>query len=357
MQHEKNKRYRLVTSLRENDSSGFGGVKKNISIGPGEALQICRLEGAGRIVRLWITLPVIGRGSVLKNAVLRMFWDGEESPSVEAPFGDFFGAAFGKPLRLVSDRLVIDGGGYLCRFEMPFNDGAVIEIHNDSSETLRDLFYQVGYYEEPDRSDEEETFHAQYRQAYPTVEGEPFVALRAEGSGCFAGLKLDMQNSSWWLKPPLREIPLPRGFGLGLLEGWESVTIDDEKEPSIVGTGGEDYFSGGFYFSRAPFCTPTHGCTMRSYLTGRVSAYRWHLDDPIFFDTSIEVAMDHGLKNSMDADVSSVAYWYQREPHASFPPIPSAQQRRPRRPWINPTQWLICIALFSVLVAVVYLLL
>jgi Protein of unknown function (DUF2961) len=327
---------------------------KYADIPAGQTVTLGRIEGRGRIVRLWLTLPVIGHSSVLKNAVLRMFWDGETAPSVEVPLGDFFGASFGKPRRLVSDRILIVGGAYLSRFAMPFHESAVIEIANESGRTLRALFFQIAYYEEPNRQEREPTFHAQYRQQRRTKPGEPFVALQAKGRGRLAGVKIDMQSRAWWLKPPLRHIPLPRGFGLGVLEGWETITVDDDRAAGMSGTGGEDYFLGGFYFQGAPFCTPTHGCTHRSYFTGRVSAYRFHVDDPIDFGKSIYFALDHGLHNSMEADFRSVAYWYQHEPHDPFPSLPPVAERRPLVPVSNPAQWLL-FAIFFIMPAVVLL--
>lgn len=337
--------YRLVTSrdLGSRRSTGSDHARKKVDISAGEVLRLCQIEGAGRIVRFWATLPVTGRGSVLKSAVLRMYWDGEETPSVEAPLGDFFGATFGKPRHLVSERLIVAGGAYLSRFEMPFNTGAVIEIWNDSTQPLRDLFFQIGYYVEAARAAREPTLHAQFRREAPTAPGKPCSVLRARGTGWLAGLRIDIQNRAWWLKLPLREMFLPRGFGLGILEGWETITIDDDQGSSLVGTGMEDYFSGGFYFKGAPFCTPTHGCTEVSFLVGRVSGYRFHVDDPIHFQKSIDVTFDHGFGNSMTADYCSVAYWYQYEPHEPHPPLPPGHARHLDFPWTNPSQWALCI--------------
>jgi D-arabinan exo alpha-(1,3)/(1,5)-arabinofuranosidase (non-reducing end) len=349
------RRFRLITSLKQGPSDGtaFDGVRKHVDIAPRTTLRLCELEGAGRIVRLWITLPVLGRGFVLKRAVLRIYWDGEASPSVEVPLGDFFGASFGKPARLVSESLVVAGGAYLSRFEMPFNTRAILEIANDSDQAVRDLFFQVGYYEEPARAEPEPTLHACYRHEDPKENDGSVTLLQATGRGWLAGIKVDVQNSSWWLKLPLRDIVLPRGFGLGLLEGWETMVVDGDHAAPLLGTGAEDYFSGGFYFKGAPFCTPTHGCTMRSFLLGRVSAYRLHLNDPIFFADSMSVTLDHGLKNRMSGSYSSVAYWYQSEPHAPFPAFPPVSRRIPRWPWINVVQWVICAMMLAVLAAAV----
>jgi len=341
-------RFRLVTSLKQgpSDGTGFDGVRKHVDIAPRMTTRLCRLKGAGRIVRFWVTLPVVGRDFVLKRAVLRMYWDGEVKPSVEVPLGDFFGAPFGKPTWLVSEYLVLAGGAYLCRFDMPFNTQAIIEIANDSDMAVRDLFFQVGYYEEPARTESEPTFHAQYRLENGTANDGPVLLLKALGRGWLAGIKVDVQNRSWWLKRPLAEIILPRGFGLGLLEGWETIIVDGDHRDPLLGTGAEDYFSSGFYFKGAPFCTPSHGCTMRSFLLGRVSAYRFHLDDPIPFDESISFTLDHGLKNRMHGSYSSVVYWYQQEPHAQFPDLPPAMRRLPHWPWTQLVQWLVCAMMF-----------
>ena len=354
-------RYRQVSSLGRLRELGVGdpGVwnDKCLRFEPGQILSLADIKGPGRIVRIWITLPVLGRGPILRNTVWRMFWDGESQPSVECPVGDLFGAAFGRPVRLISDKLVINGGGYLCRFEMPFTSRARIEVENQGSKALKMFFYQIGYYENSERSQPLQTFHAQWKRECPTTLGQPYKILDAKGRGRFVGLKLDMQNLEWWLKPPIKDIALPQGFGLGMLEGWETMFVDGEEKPSIKGTGTEDYFSGGWYFKGGPFCTPVHGATVRSYLTSRCSAYRWHVDDPVIFKRSISVNMDHGLENVLKGDYCSVAYWYQEEPHAPFDELPSAPRRKPVPVWTNSAQILLCAsAAIFVLILILWIL-
>ena len=118
-------------------------------------------------------------------------------------------------------------------------------------------------------------------------------------------------------------------LGMGMLEGWESIYVDGEQKPSIPGTGNEDYFNSGFYFSKGPYSAPHWGCTVRNYLTSRCAAYRFHVADPIPFQRSIVVDIDHGYTNQVQTDYSSLAYWYQAEPHAPFPSLLPAAQRLP----------------------------
>ncbi len=342
------KRYRQVTCLTQ-----AGLLKRELRIPDDSRLDVpagttktlCDIAGPGRIVRLWMTLPVTGRGPILRSAILRMFWDNEPTPSVECPLGDFFGASFARPRSFVAERLMIIGGAYLCYFEMPFRERAVIEVENQSRKSLRLLFFQVGYYEEDAPKEPLETLHAQWRRQNPTEPAKPFLALSAEGKGRLVGVKMDLQNRSWWLKPPLMKMFFPRGLGFGILEGPETIEIDRDESGTIVGTGTEDFFDGGWYFKGGTFYTPTHGVTLRSLLTGRVLAYRFFANDPIPFERSISLSFDHGVANDMKTDHACVTYWYQQEPHAAFPKLPKPEGRIPTSALSNVLQILIGVSI------------
>jgi len=353
-------RYRQITCLTEAKIEKRDVVipsDTRFDIPAGETKRLCDIKGPGRIVRIWVTLPTAGRGPVLRDAVLRMFWDNEDTPSVECPLGDFFGAAFGRPRRFAGERLAIAGGGYVCLFDMPFDQRAVIEVENQSDRDLRLLVFQIGYFEDDAPHQDLQTFHAQWRRENPTTEGKSFTALEAAGKGRLVGLKLDMQNRSWWLSPNIKKMLFPRGLGLGMLEGPETISIDGESAPSIVGTGTEDFFQGGWYFKGGVFDTPNHGVTVRSFPTGRVSAYRFLLHDPIPFETSIAVRFDHGVANDMATDYASVAYWYQSEPHSKFPELLPRRDRHPTSTLTNLLQPLLAAAIFGGLLAAAALLL
>ncbi len=330
--------YHLVSSR---DVDREAGVEeqlsdKYVSIPAGSTLQLCDLRGPGRILRIWFTTPVLPGSTVLRDLVCRMYWDGEEHPSVLCPLGDLFGAPFGRPRRFSSAALTIAGGGYLCSFEMPFAEQAVIELSNESKRAIRYLFFQVGYHSDPGIQGPPATFHAHYRQARARAGDPPIPLLQATGSGRFVGTKMDLQAASWWLRPPLHHIAIPRGLGLGLLEGWENVQVDG-AEP-ISGTGLEDFFNGGFYFRGGPFSTHSHGAPLRSFVLGRASAYRLQLGDPIPFQRSLEITADHGYRNQLAGDYATVAFWYQAEPHAPLAELPPARERRPSFPTLQLAQ-------------------
>jgi len=124
-----------------------------------------------------------------------------------------------------------------------------------------------------------------------------------------------MQNR----RPGVRTFFGPFGF----LEGDETIFVDGETTPSIVGTGTEDYFGGGLYFENGPIAAPYHGVLIKDEALARVSAYRRHVEDAMPFARAIRVTIEHGSQSDYEGDYSSVAFFYQTEPHAPFPPFPS----------------------------------
>lgn len=325
---------------------------KSVQIEPGETFPVAAIEGAGTILRIWMTTmqPMPGLPHNFNHhLVLRFYWDGEQTPSVEAPFGDFFGVPWGKYTHYVAEPLSCTSGGYNCQFPMPFSQGCRIEVNNQAPGSCLAFFFQVQYLELAEQPSPLR-FHAQWRRENPTHPSIPYRVLEAEGQGHFAGMHLWMQKVGWWLDPahmlgriqetgsPMSAI-FPEAAGMGMLEGWESIYVDGEETPSIPGTGNEDYFNSGFYFSKGPYSAPHWGCTVRSYPAARCAAYRFHVADPIPFQRSIVVDMDHGYANQVQTDYSSVAYWYQAEPHAAFPPLPPVDQRLPTSTGQNALQF------------------
>jgi hypothetical protein len=149
-----------------------------------------------------------------------------------------------------------------------------------------------------------------------------------------------MQNREWWLRPPVREISFPRGFGLGMMEGWEMIYRDGEANPSVRGTGAEDYFSGAWYYllKGGRFSAPYHGCILRDLLRSRIAVYRFDMSAPVAFTQSLRVEIGHGFSNELACDYSSTAYWYQAEPHRPFPEIPPVDLRQPHPATANLAQ-------------------
>jgi hypothetical protein len=289
------------------DRSGGNGDARGVK--PGETLTLLDYKGAGIIRRFWVTIAPRSDMEIHRQAILRMYWDNETTPSVEVPIGDFFGVGFGEQKDYISIPLNETSGGYNCYWPMPFHKSARWTITNMSKKRIDAFYYNIDFTGFDKLPKDLRHFHAQWRRENPTKKDQNYTILEATGEGHFVGTALFMQNR--------------RGHGFGFLEGDEMVYVEGEAKPSIIGTGTEDYFSSGWYFDRGLYSAPYHGVTILDPHKGRVSAYRWHIEDAMPFQKSIKVTIEHGTNNDHEVDYSSVAYFYQSEPHAPFPPFPT----------------------------------
>lgn len=292
------------------DAAG-GGLADYRPIPAGKSLTLAEVQGPGRIMQIFMTLSS-SEAQVLRTLVLRIYWDGETSPSVECPIGDFFGVGFGQYVPHSSLLIGMTSGGFWCNLPMPFAKSAKVEVANEGQKNLLKLFYHVEYRKLDKAESGVGYLHTQFRRENPCADGAPYTILEAEGRGQYIGCVLNMQG----LKN-----------GLGFMEGNEMFWVDGEKEPSWVGTGTEDLFLGGWYFDRGPFSAPYTALTIMDRPNKRVSAYRFNAVDPVSFEKSIRMTIEHGRKNAWPADYSSVAYWYQTEPHSTKYAMPGVDKR------------------------------
>jgi len=292
-----------------------GGNNDRISIAPGKKATLFDVDGPGMICRIWFTVD--SRDPYyLRRIVLRIYWDDEETPSVEAPIGDFFGNGFTyRPY--ISEFLGMTSGGFVCYFPMPFEEHARIEITNETMQEIYAFYYQIDYQKFEGALDRDiGYFHALWKRNIRTDYDSNYVILNTTGQGHIVGVNMNIQSYDG---------------SLSYLEGDENIYVDNEKKPSIHGTGTEDYFSGGWYFKNGEFFGPYNGLVFKDDSLGRIAAYRMHIVDPIPFRKSIKFTIEHGHGNEEIADYSSTVYWYQIEPHKVFPRFPSAGQRIPLR--------------------------
>jgi len=304
-----------------------GGNDDYRPLAPGESLTLLDEAGPGEVSHVWMTIASDERFH-LKKMVLRMYWDGETSPSVEAPVGDFFGLGLGDYFLYQSVPLSVGGDKALnCFFPMPFQKHARITLTNEGQRQAGAVYWNIDMraYKSALPGDTL-YFHAQYRQATPNkafpenkinLDGkENYVWMEAAGRGHFAGVTMSVveNQDGWWG------------------EGDDMFFVDGEKLPSINGTGSEDYFLGAWDFGGKPFAYGLFGApVVGAELQGaHWSVYRFHLDSPIPFTKSLRATIEHGHANDRGDNVYSVAYWYQNEPHAAFPVLPTAEMRLPR---------------------------
>jgi hypothetical protein len=331
-------RLRTYKSRRSSSWDRTGGNADATPVEPGQAATVLDVTGAGVVTHIWFTIST--RDAMhLKNLVLRAWWDGEATPSVEVPIGDFFGLGLGEYFTYQSELLAVAPIKALnAYFQMPFSSAARITVTNESTVRTNSLYYAVDYVTLPGLPDGLGRFHAQYRQAAPckgwtndwanngspginarkNLNGEGnYIYLEATGKGHFVGVTHAVeQNQNGW-------------FG----EGDDMIFIDGDTLPTINGTGTEDYFNGAWDFGSEAFGYQHQGAPYvvdAERLGGRYCLYRWHTESPITFEKSIRVTIEHGHANHRSDNFYSTAYWYQTEPHAAFPALPAPADRIPK---------------------------
>lgn len=313
----------------------------NFRVAPGDTHVLLDAKGPGVITHLWLTFlgpepqPWAKNGSANhQEMLLRIFWDGRERPGVEAPVGDFFANCFGQRREVISLPVVVaDGDSYNCFWPMPFRKSARLEIANQSDKPISLLYYNIDWIQKDKLPKDTPYFYAQYRQEYPCQQGKDYVILDTRGKGHYVGTVLAVRTRS------------PAWFG----EGDEKIYIDGETKPSIWGTGTEDYFLSAWGLKATS--TPYFGVPyfdQWGIVGGQTSAYRWHINDPIVFNTGLTVTLEHfgwispdenpdyksTSWNEREDDYASVAFWYQtgvptfaaRAPHARQRKLPSLER-------------------------------
>ncbi|HRI80092.1 MAG TPA: DUF2961 domain-containing protein, partial [Cyclobacteriaceae bacterium] len=289
------------------------------------------INGRGEIQHSWLTPTGTWRFSIL-----RMYWDDETTPSVEVPLGDFFGMGWGEYAHMSSLAVCVNpGSAFNSYWTMPFKKKCRITIENIHTEKVT-IFYQVDYTltEVPDDA---AYFHAQFRRTNPVKYKDVYTIVdKIKGKGHYVGTYMawGVHNNGWWG------------------EGEIKFYMDGDTDfPTINGTGTEDYFCGSYDFDTkkknaagvdvvdyTEFSTPYSG--LHQVIRGdshykvmqRFGMYRWHVVDPIRFEQDLRITIqDLGWRNGgtylpQQSDISSVAFWYQEEPHAPFPKLPPKEQ-------------------------------
>jgi len=327
---EKGKGGMATTGTGTNASRDLGQgwkVSPSIMIKSKTTYTIAEMDGPGSIQHIWMTPTGNWR-----YTIIRIYWDDETTPSVEAPVGDFFCMGWGKYSPLQSLAVAVNpGSAFNCYWSMPFRKKCKITMENIADEDMY-LYYQIDYIL-TDVPDDAAYFHAQFRRTNPLSYKQDYVLVDGiKGRGQYVGtyMAIGVTNNGWW--------------GEGEIKFFMD---DDSKFPTICGTGTEDYFCGSYDFDTrkkndagvetvnyTEFCSPYTG--MPQVIRGdghydvmqRFGLYRWHITDPIRFEKNLKVTIQSlgwrhdGRYLPQQNDIASVVFWYQTEPHALFPKLP-----------------------------------
>jgi hypothetical protein len=317
------------------EGSGQGWkVSPSVRIEPGETLTLANIEGMGAIQQFWIT-PAVLRW---RDLILRIYWDDQENPSVEAPIGDFFCNGWGSFAPVYSLAVCVNPGrAFNCYWEMPFRKRARVTLTNINPDSHGVVYWQINYAltEVPEDA---AYFHAKFRRTNPLPYKSDYTIIdNIKGKGQYVGTYMawGVNNAGWWGEGEIKFF----------MDG-------DQQFPTICGTGTEDYFCGAYNFDGGnlpdsgmdsryrEFTSPYSGMphvirpdgTYKSQQ--RFGLYRWHLVDPIRFEADMKVTIQAlgwrtelgDFKNRrylpLQDDIASVAFWYQTLPTAPFEALP-----------------------------------
>lgn len=298
-------------------------VSPSVRIKAKSTFTLGEIKGPGMIQQIWMTPTGNWRRSII-----RFYWDGENEPSIECPVGHFFASGWGKYSQLNSLAICVNpGSAFNCYWPMPFRKSARITFENADDKDMV-LYYQVNYALDEIPKDAG-YLHVQFRQEHPLKQKGIYTILdNVVGQGQYVGTYLawEVHSPGWWG------------------EGEIKFYMDGDKEfPTIAGTGTEDYFCGSYNFENQEtkkyqvFTTPYSGLSQvlppdQIYQVGqRFGLYRWHIQDPVRFEKDLRVTIQalgwnkDGTYLQEEDNISSTAYWYQKEPHNKFPLIPRAE--------------------------------
>lgn len=367
-------RLRDVRTRRFSSFDRTGGNDDRLHIQPGETATIADAGGAGIVTHIWCTVACASP-LFLRKIVFRAYWDGEETPSIECPLGDFFGMGHGQTANFASLPLQAspqDGKSFNCYFPMPFADGMRMTIESECEDEV--LFYYYVDLELHDRlEDGLGRFHAQWRRVVHGGEAEEGMSneaylfggvnpdgranhtiLQATGHGHYVGCLLSVyslrRSQDWdWYGEGDDMIFIDGEPGLVAPEAGRTPQIADEKvrpvlatrpesrpgandawPPTLHGTGTEDYFNTA-WCPNQEYSAPYHGIIAGGgpNWAAPVTVYRFHIEDPVVFRKYIRVSIEHGHANRRPDELASTAFWYQSGDHAPFPRLPEAKHRLP----------------------------
>lgn len=319
------------------DKSG-GNNDRFEHIKDGEIREIFNVTGAGYINHIWITIAPPPKELPRNDIILRMYWDGNDFPSVESPIGPFFGQGWNESYPFSCLPLAVgpvQGRSLVSYFVMPFSNGAKIEIENQTGIEIGAFYYYIDYVETKNLPKDMGRFCAWYNHELTEaledgenewgVLGDPglnptgannYLFADIKGKGHFVGVNYYVHS------------PSPIWYG----EGDDMIFIDGDKKPTLNGTGTEDYFNTS-WCPKTLFSHPYFGYARVNETfgwLGRTHVYRFHISDPIFFDKSLRFTIEHGHNNALTLDLASVAYWYQQPPLTTLPPGPNKEARAPK---------------------------
>ena len=298
-------------------------IRPSIPINKGTTTVIADINTSGVIRHIWMVNSHI----ISRDLILRFYWDDAENPAIECPVGDFFFNAWNAYNRINCATVAVNPAkGFNCFWAMPFKKRCKITIENRSHLDMV-LYYQIDY-EEREVPHDTAYLHARFARSNPLPYKEDHQLLDIKGNGHYVGtfVAYGAHNNNWW--------------GEGEMKFFID---DDEKFPTICGTGTEDYFLGAYNFEN--WATHSYDDYTSIYsgfykiktdsmynCQTRFGMYRLHIQDPIYFTKGLRVTLQSiGWKTGFRAfhvqqdDIASVSIYYLDNPDGGESVLPSVE--------------------------------
>ncbi len=244
----------------------------------------------------------------LNHLRLRIWFDGETTPSVSAPLGSFFGSGLGEASVRAVPLGMSPSGAYYCYLPMPFWERVKVEIVNDNPGPAPPIWWEVQLAKDTGAQyprDRSGYFKAHYRREWPTTPGQDYQLLDTSGRGVLVGQVMTVEPirpevKRWW-------------------EGDLRVYLDGRRHPAFHGTGHEDEYLGGWSneWLMNPYSLPMHGQPATADLT-QVD-FQWNASTTVYrffpggvpYQSHLAMSTEHGVANGAPAMYSSVVYYYE----------------------------------------------
>jgi hypothetical protein len=246
----------------------------------GQSKTLAEASGtSGMIRRIWITIDE-RTPEMLRGIIIEMVWDGASEPAVSAPLGDFFNHGLGQMSAFENALFASpEGRSFNCYIPMPFRKSMKIIVRNRTPKDVAMFFYDVDY-TLGDKVDENTLyFHACFNQQPSTDLRVDYQILpKVYGTGRYVGANLSVvanekkYSRAWW--------------GEGEVKIY---TDGDTDYPTLCGTGTEDYIGTGW--GQGAFINHYQGCTIANEKDFEYAFYRYHIPDPVYFNSDIKVTI------------------------------------------------------------------
>ena len=256
------------------------GAKGNafITLISGSSVTLMDVKGSGIVHRIWISGTIPRSNEQRRMIRIEMYWDGEVKPAVSVPIGDFFGVGLGLSASFENEFFSSpEGKSFNATIPMPFRKAAKIVLVNESSAHAL-VWFDINYTAMSFLPEQAMYFHAYWNRVTATELGKDYVLLpKVQGIGRYLGTNIGVIGD-----------PVYNGTWFG--EGEVKIFLDgDDRYPSLVGTGTEDYIGTGW--GQGQYSNRYQGSLVSDNKNDIYAFYRYHISDPVYFHDDCKVTI------------------------------------------------------------------